>query len=124
MRFPIFNTLYDEVSKKIISKKIRLDILNNLSLNKINYNKFPMSKLISKLSTQSSLYETIIVSINDALVNLFLEKKIRFNDIPRLFFKYLQKKEFKKFKKIKPKTYNDIINLDKFVRLKINTKSL
>ncbi len=124
MKYPVFNTLYDNVSKGISSKNIRLDILNNLSLDRVNYNKFPMVKLLSNLPVQNSLYETVIVSINDALVNLFLNRHIKFNDISKLFFKIVNKKEYKKYKKIKPKTYQDIINLDKFVRLKLNVKSL
>jgi len=124
MKYPVFNTLYDNVSKGISSKNIRLDILNNLSLDRVNYNKFPMVKLLSSLPVQNSLYETVIVSINDALVNLFLNRHIKFNDISKLFFKIVNKKEYKKYKKIKPKTYQDIINLDKFVRLKLNVKSL
>ena len=124
MKYPVFNTLYDDISKEIKSNNIRLDILNNLSLNRVNYNKFPMVKLLLSLPAQNSLYETVIVSINDALVNLFLNRQIKFNDISKLFFKNINKKEFKKYKKIAPKTYQDIINLDKFVRLKLNIKSL
>ena len=124
MKYPIFNTLYDDMSKEIKSKNIRLDILNNLCLARVDYNKFPMVKLLSSLPPHNSLFETVIVSINDALVNLFLKKQIKFSDISKLFFKNLNKKEYKKYKKIKPKTYKDIINLDKFVRLKLNAKSL
>lgn len=124
MKYPIFNTLYDDVSKEIKSKNIRFEILNNLSLDKVNYNKFPMAKSLLSLPAQNSLYETVIVSINDTLVNLFLNRQIKFNDISKLFFKNINKKEFKKYKKIVPKTYQDIINLDKFVRLKLNVKSL
>ena len=82
-----------------------------------------MVKLLSSLPPHNSLFETVIVSINDALVNLFLKKQIKFSDISN-FFKNINKKEFKKYKKIAPKTYQDIINLDKFVRLKLNVKSL
>ena len=124
MKYPIFNTLYDDMSKEIKSKNIRLDILNNLCLARVDYNKFPMVKLLSSLPPHNSLFETVIVSINDALVNLFLKKQIKFSDISKLFFKNINKKEYKKYKKIKPKTYKDIINLDKFVRLKLNAKSL
>ncbi len=124
MKYPIFNTLYDDISKDIKSKNIRFEILNNLCLDRVNYEKFPMVKLLSSLPPQNSLFETVIVSINDALVNLFLNRQIKFSDISKLFFKNINKNEYKKYKKIKPKTYKDIINLDKFVRLKLNTKSL
>ena len=76
MKYPIFNTLYDDVSKEIKSKNIRFEILNNLSLDKVNYNKFPMVKSLLSLPAQNSLYETVIVSINDTLVNLFLNNRL------------------------------------------------
>ena len=46
----------------------------------------PMIKLLKKLPNKSSLFETIIVSANDTLVNLFLSK-IKFTDIQKKLFK-------------------------------------
>ena len=62
------------------------------------------------------MYETVLVSANDELVRLFLEGKIKFTDI----FTQLSKFNiFNKYKKIKPKNINEIIKLNKYVRLKI-----
>ena len=46
-----------------------------------------MIKLLKKLPNKSSLFETIIVSANDTLVNLFLSKKIKFTDIHKNYLK-------------------------------------
>ena len=40
MKIPISNTLYSDFSKRVNSKKINFDILNNLDLKKVNYKDF------------------------------------------------------------------------------------
>jgi len=74
---------------------------------------------LKNLPVASSFYETLIVSTNDKLVDLFLNNQIKFLDIQKYLFKILNDKKFKKLKKIKPKNVNEIINLDKYLRTKI-----
>ena len=81
-----------------------------------------MVKLLKYLPLKNSLYETVIVSANDTLVELFLKKKIKFIEIQKILFKLLKSKEFLKYKKIYPKKTNDIIELNKYVRLKLLEK--
>ena len=71
-----------------------------------------------------SLFETVLVSSNDELVSLFLKKKIKFNDISKKLIAFLNLKEFIKYKKIKPKNINEILDLNKYVRLKIRSLSV
>ena len=122
MKIPIFNTLFHGTAKQFRSKDIDIKILNNLNFKKVNLKKFPMVKLLKYLPNKSSLYETVIVSANDTLVELFLEKKIKFTDIQKNLFKLIKKNEFLKYKKIYAKNTNDIIKLDKYVRLKLLEK--
>ena len=124
MDIPIFNTLYLNSDQKIISKKINIEALNNLDFKKVSIKRYPMIKLLKKLPNKSSLFETIIVSANDTLVNLFLSKKIKFTDIQKKLFKIINYKEFSKYKKISPKNVKDILYLNDYVRLKINEKSV
>ena len=124
MDIPIFNTLYLNSDQKIISKKINIEALNNLDFKKVSIKRYPMIKLLKKLPDKSSLFETIIVSANDTLVNLFLSKKIKFTDIQKKLFKIINYKEFSKYKKISPKNVKDILYLNDYVRLKINEKSV
>jgi 1-deoxy-D-xylulose-5-phosphate reductoisomerase len=122
MIIPIFNTLYSKSNKKIKSKDLRIDILNNLSLKKVNLKRFPLVNILKYLPNNHSLYETLVVSINDTLVNLFLDGKINFTDISKKFIELIKLKEFNKYKKIRPNRIRDIINLNQLVRLKILTK--
>ena len=121
MKIPIFNTLYLNQYKKIISNKLDIDILNNLKLQKIDNKLFPVIDILNYLPTKSSLFETVLVTTNDQLVNLFLKGKIRFFDISKNISKIINLKEFQKFKKKKPKNIQDIHILSNYVRLKVNS---
>ncbi len=113
MKIPILNSLYS--SKKIIkSKKLDFKTLNNLDFRDANIKKFPLIKVLKMLPNNTSLFETILVSINDKFVELFLRNKIKFTDISKKMNKVLNLRSFRKYKKIKPKNIEEI--------MKINTK--
>ena len=118
MRIPIFNTLYSSSIKRIASKNINIKNLNNLNFKKIDKKRYPMVKLLKILPEKASLFETIIVSANDTLVELFLNNKIKFLDIQKNLIKIISRKEFVKYKKVQPRNVNEIIKLNNYVRLK------
>ena len=122
MQIPIFNTLYSNDFKKIISNKIDIKKLNSLNFKKVNLRKYPMVRLLSLLPKKNSLYETVIVAANDMLVECFLKNKIKFTDIQKYLFKLIMQKEFLKYKKNSPKNIKDIINLNNYIRSKIQKK--
>ena len=124
MKIPIQNTLYDGISKNIQTNKIDIKKLNNLNLNRVNKKKFPLINILKNLPDKSSLFETILVSANDEYVNHFLDNKIKFTDIYKNLFKLIKKKEFNKYRSISPKNINDIIKLNNYVRMKINSKGI
>ena len=124
MEIPIFNTLFFNTNNKIFTKKLNVNSLNNLNFSKVDVKRYPMINLLKLLPKKTSLYETVIVSANDALVELFLKKKIKFTDINKKLFKFIKLKKFLKFKKIYPHNISDIINLNNYVRLKIIKKSV
>ena len=124
MKVPIFNTLFLNDNRKLITNKIDINILNNLNLKNVNPAQFPMMKLLNLLPNNHSLFETVIVAANDKLVELFLNKQIHFTDIQKNLFKVIKKKEFQKFKKKLPKNIKDITNLNDYVRLKIDENNI
>ena len=121
MKIPIYNSIYYEKNKCIKTRPLDFKILNNLQLKKVEKTKFPLVKLLDKIPNQSSLFETILITINDYLVYKFLEKKINFQELNRLIYKFSNYKEFQKFKKINPKNLKEIYNLRDYVRLKIES---
>jgi len=118
MSIPIFNSLYNEKKKITHTKKINFKVLNNLDFINVNKNKFPVVNILKKLPKKNSLYETVIVSANDQLVELFLDNKIKFIDISKKLQKILNLKIFIKYKHILPKNLKQILALNEFVRLK------
>ena len=121
MTIPIFNSIYNNDEKKIRSKKLDINILNNLDLRKVDNIKFPVIKIIKKMLEKDSLFETVIVSANDKLVNLFLNNKIKFIDISNILLKICTLSEFNRFKLIEPKNIDEINNLADYVSLKIDS---
>ena len=124
MTIPIFNSLYPKFENKIISNKLDIKKLNTLDLHEINQKRYPVISIIKKLKDTDSLFETVIVVANDCLVNLFIQKKIKFIDISNNLLKILNKKEFIKYKRIKPKNIDEINKLSNYVSLKINSMSV
>ena len=123
MKIPIFNTVYSDNNnnKKINSKNIQINKLNNLNFSSPNLGKFPSLKILNLLPHKISLYETILITANDEVVKLFLNKKIKFTEIVPLINKIIKLKIFIKYKKIAPKSLNNITILSKFVRFKIQS---
>ena len=122
MKIPIFNTLYFNKFKQLASEELNINILNNLKFNVPDERRFPMIKLLKLLPVKNSLYETVIVSANDCLVELFLKEKIGFSSIQKELFKIIKLKEFVKYKKKFPNKAEDILNLNNYVRLKLLKK--
>ncbi|MDB9799688.1 1-deoxy-D-xylulose-5-phosphate reductoisomerase [Candidatus Pelagibacter sp.] len=120
MKIPIFNSFYSNFEKKIQTKNLNLDILNDLKFKDVDEIKFPSIKLLKKLPNKDSLFETVVVSANDKLVALFLKKKITFQDISRILLKIIEIPQFKKLKRVKPKNIDQILKLSKYVSLKID----
>ena len=122
MKIPIFNSLFHNEPKILNSKKINIETLNNLNFQYPNLNQYPMLNILKLLPLKNSLYETVMVSANDTLVNLFLDQKIAFIDIQRELLKILKNNEFLKLRKIQPNRIGDIIKLNNYVRSKILKK--
>ncbi len=120
MKIPIYNAIYFPHIKRIKTNKLNFKILNNLELREVDIKKFPLIKLLNKLPNYPSLFETVLITINDYLVFKFLKKKINFPKLIKLIDRISNLKEFQKFKKIKPKNIDDIYQLRDYVSLKLD----
>ena len=122
MDIPIYNSMYNNnalMNNHNVSK-LNLKKLNKLSLIKVNLKKFPVVKILEKMQNKHSLFETVIVAANDELVNLYLEKKIKYNDIASNLLKIIKMDKLTKYKKKFPKKMSDIKKVNDDVRLIIN----
>ncbi|WP_440678312.1 1-deoxy-D-xylulose-5-phosphate reductoisomerase [Candidatus Pelagibacter sp. HIMB1611] len=122
MEIPIFNSIFNNKNIKFNSNKINFNLLNNLNFTDLDLKRYPAIKLLKKIPKKFSLFDTILVSANDYLVELFLNKKILFYEIYYFINYIINLKELQKFKRIKPSSTEDIMRLNKYVHLKLKEK--
>ena len=122
MKIPIFNSLYK--NREYFYKKSKIDLfkLNTLNLLKPNLKKFPLMRLIKEIPLKNSMFETVIVSINDTLVDLFMQKKINYQSISKIFFLLLKEKRFYKYRNKKVINIKQIKELNKKVQLIVKSR--
>ena len=118
MKIPIFNSIYEKKLKKIYTKKIDINMLNNINLTKVNLSRYPSIKILNKINNNNTLFETVMVSANEELVDLYIKNKINFLEINEFLLKILKYKKYSNLTKKKPKKISDIIKLSEEVRLK------
>ena len=119
MKIPIFNTINSDNNSIFKSDNLNLKKLNNLDLKLVNYNLFPLVNILKYLPKKISLFETVIITINDYLVDLFLNKKINYNQLQNLLPKLIKNRIFTKYKKSKPKKIQDIFLVKNNVSSKV-----
>ena len=124
MKIPITNSIYLNKLQKIKTKSLDIEVLNNLNLKEVDLSRFPSIKLLKKIPNHNSLYETVLITINDYLVYKFLENKISFNRLLILINKISSSNQFLKYKKVKPNNIEDIYKLRDYVSLKLSKLSI
>jgi len=118
MKVLISNILYENKNIYTNDKNINNKTLNKMEFHNVNSNKFPSTKIISKCLNLGQSASIIVNAANEVLVELFLDKKIKYLDIVSTINKIFRHKEFKKYAKKKPKSVKDILNVDNWARLK------
>ena len=117
MTIPISNAmnLKTDNKRKLINQN--LGSLNNIKFIIPDKKKFPLIDIIQFIPEKTSYFETILITLNDTLVEKYLNGKINYISIQRNLLKLIKTSYFSKFYKLKPKNIYDIknmINLTKF----------
>ena len=120
MKIPIHNSLYYNKFKKIDSKPLNFNVLNNLKFKKVDKKKFPLIKLIDSLPNKNSLYETALVSINDYFVIKYLQKRFSYSKLVKLINFHANHKNFTILRKSYVKNVDDIYKIRDYVHLKLD----
>ncbi len=108
MEVPIANVIYsNENFYNYKNNYFDYTKLNGKNFIKPDLKKFPLLKLLN-YKFKNTFLEIILVSLNDALVNKYLDRKIHYISIHKLMLKLLKKPYLMKFYKIKPRNINDI----------------
>ncbi|WP_232311397.1 1-deoxy-D-xylulose-5-phosphate reductoisomerase [Candidatus Pelagibacter sp. RS40] len=109
MEIPIFNIIFKNTKEYFYRKTdINFKSLNGINFIKPDTKKFPYINILNKYIFKNTYFETILVTINDELVRLFLNKKISFLKMQKLLLKFINYYSFTKYYNEFPKNTNDI----------------
>ena len=124
MIIPIVNAIFDEeidigdfYKPKI---KIKNDI-ENIIFRRVDAKIFPIIKLKDRVNEHPST-SIIINSTNEVLVDQFLNNNITYNDIIKGIKHVLRDRNYKEYAIKKPKTINQILDIDIWAKKKILNK--
>ena len=95
-----------------------------MKLSEVNLKKYPSINFLKLIPKNDTLFETLLVSANDELVNLFLKDKIRYEDIYLKLKQIIKSKIFLKYRLKKVNNLSQIEKLNEFVRLKTRSLSV
>ena len=108
MSIPISNALgiRNKLKKKFISSSFNK--LNSLKFISPKKKQFPVLSIIDLIPEKETYFETILITINDTLVKMYLDRQINYLSIQQNLLNLIKKPYFKKFYKLKPKNIYDI----------------
>ena len=108
MTIPISNAL-DIKNKKIIKITDRdIKKFNNLNFSIPKIKDFPILKILKLIPENESYFEIILTSLNDNLVNKYLNGEINYISIQKNLLYFIRCSFFKKFFKLKPSNITDV----------------
>ena len=117
MDIPIFNSIYDENTKKTFNTKdLNLEKINQLNLSNVNLSKFKTLKILKLIPKKHTLFETILITLNDELVRMFLNNQIEYNKITFYLMKIINFKIFKKYCNVEPNSIEQIFKVRNIVK--------
>jgi len=118
MAVPIMNSLYMNGERfNYKDGNLKFELLNGKNFINPDVKKFPVLKLLNLIKNKSSYFETILISINDFLVDKYLKGDVNFNSLNIKLMKLIKIPYFTRYYKFKPKNIIDI----KIMIKKVNT---
>ena len=109
MAIPIMNSLYINYKSFIYNNdKLNFETLNGINFIKPDVKKFPVIKLLNRTKNKYSYFETILISINDYLVDKYLNGEINYLCLNISLMKLIKIPYFTRYYKLRPKNIIDI----------------
>ena len=124
MAVPIMNSLYINEVFNYKDGNLKFELLNGINFKKPDIKKFPVVKLLNKVPSKPSYFETILISINDFLVMKYLKGDINYLSLNNNLVTLIKKPYFTRFYKSNPKNIIDIRIMVKKVVSYLNKKKL
>ena len=109
MEIPILNSLcLKNEEYNFDYNEINFKKLNNMNFIKPKMGQFPLLKILNTIPPIDSYFETILISINDILVEKYLKRKISYISIHKTLLKLIKDPYFTRYYGISPRNINDI----------------
>ena len=122
MSIPIANALgLKNRQIKFLNEK-KIINLNKLTFEMPDTKKFPVLSIIDSIPERTSYFETILITINDTLVNKYLNNQINYISIQKNLLNIIKNPYFKKYYKLKPKNIYDIKKMRTVTKKYLNSK--
>ena len=122
MEVPIINFLNINNEHFTYKSNFKYLSLNGINFIKPDLKNFPLLKIIN-YEIKNTYFEIILVTLNDSLVNLYLQNSISYFSVHKLLMKLLKKPYFTKFYDKGPKNINEIKNMVDKVKKYIDINS-
>ncbi len=123
MSIPISNALNIKNLFTNINITKSFDKFNELKFSYPSKKNYPLISIIKLIPDNSSYFETILITLNDILVEKYLRNEINYKSIHKNLLKLLKSPYFIKYYKLKPKNIYDIkkmiIIINKYIENKI-----
>ena len=108
MEIPIINSLFEKNEKFLFNKNnFKYNKLNGLNFIRPSVKNFPLLKILN-YKFNNTYFEIILISLNDALVKMYLDNSINYITIHQMILKLLKKPYFTRYYQKSPKNINDI----------------
>jgi 1-deoxy-D-xylulose-5-phosphate reductoisomerase len=114
MRIPIQFALTYPVRQKSNGESLSLANLQKLTFKKPDFITFPCLSYALWAKKKGGTMPAVLNAANEVAVNLFLNKKIKFLDIPKLV-----KKALDQHRPVKSPSLNQILEADRWARVKV-----
>ena len=113
MKIPIASAL-DIKLKNSRSLNLDIDKINKSKFYFATDKKFPLLSILKIIPEKTSYFETILITINDNLVNKYLKGLINYKSIYSNLLLFMKKPYFRKYYALKPK---DIYDIKKMIKI-------
>ena len=120
MAVPIMNSLYPNKIFNYNDKTFNFELLNGLNFMKPDIKKFPIIKILNFLPKKTTYFETILITLNDHLVDKYLNGEINYHSLNLNLIKLIKTPYFASFYSTCPKNLIDIKTMVKKVTTYLN----
>lgn len=122
MHLPIHYALYHKIHSSCdIIKRLPLNNLYNLEFSPLDNDRFPLVEIAKKTLKLGGIYPCILNASNEMAVQLFLNDKIKFNEIEEIIINELNNREYDYYKNLSI-TIELLLEVDELVKSNVKKR--